>query len=495
MCQSAPASLATSDQARRLERCRGRQPVAAMIAAVVMLAATQTVAERIFLTLEQAIADAEYIVAGNVLGYDPPDPRQRRHEHGRWTRTEALVEVTDVLKERTTGVVSVGATLRVVQRRSATGELDTPRDITKHASGSLWFLIKRERGTFAILHGDSVSEDSGELRRQISLWVRSQAGLTPFFTATSVDEVAEFAREGFDINEQDYFGDTALHWAVANDRLEVVGALLKHGARTDIADRHAQNALDVALNLGREAIVARLREAGATAHGILALDHRLSRYDALLGYGPDLNARTLYGDTPLTLRIGEVTRPRSTTAVGRDAPQRHEDLAKVRWLLDHGAQPSYPAGVRQPIHAAIAPCEPGWRPVVELLLAAGADLNAADSSGDPLLLTPVECGAVDSVKWLLARGADPKAADACGFTPLFSHLPYIRIEMLRLLLAAGMPLAPGSGSESAMAYCGFRAQEVRRWWAGCALDDGCRGLTAVFEEFGADPALALAGTD
>ena len=128
--------------------------------------------------------------------------------------------------------------------------------------------------------------------------------------------------------------------------------------------------------------------------------------NALLAFGMDLNARTVYGDTPLTLRIREVIRARSAAARGRDARRDDVDLAKIRWLLGHGALPSYPAERRQqPVHVAVAACEAGWKPVVELLLGAGADLNAGENNGDPLLTAPVECGDVHTVEWLVARGA------------------------------------------------------------------------------------------
>ena len=82
--------------------------------------------------------------------------------------------------------------------------------------------------------------------------------------------------------------------------------------------------------------------------------------------------------------------------------------------------------------------------------------------------------------------------DACGFTPLFTHLPDIGVEMLRALLMAGMPVAASAGPQSSDPYCRARVENVRRWWAGCPRDGRCRGMAAIFEEFGMDPASALA---
>ena len=59
--------------------------------------------------------------------------------------------------------------------------------------------------------------------------------------------LAEF---GLDPNVQDYNGDTALHDACRFGHASVVGHLLAHGARTDVANKQGQTALDVALFSG-----------------------------------------------------------------------------------------------------------------------------------------------------------------------------------------------------------------------------------------------------
>ena len=55
----------------------------------------------------------------------------------------------------------------------------------------------------------------------------------------------------------------------------------------------------------------------------------------------------------------------------------------------------------------MAYCEVDWLPVLRLLLAAGAILNAAERDADTVLNTPVLCGNAEVVRWLLANGADP----------------------------------------------------------------------------------------
>lgn len=56
---------------------------------------------------------------------------------------------------------------------------------------------------------------------------------------------------------------------------------------------------------------------------------------------------------------------------------------------------------------------------LQTLLAAGADVNAADADGNTALHLAARQGHLDAVKALLAAGADVNAADAQGWTPLF----------------------------------------------------------------------------
>lgn len=56
---------------------------------------------------------------------------------------------------------------------------------------------------------------------------------------------------GIDINHQDNNGNTALHHAVLDYRINSFRVLLKHGARTDIKNQNKKTALDLALDIKR----------------------------------------------------------------------------------------------------------------------------------------------------------------------------------------------------------------------------------------------------
>ncbi|MDR1045260.1 MAG: ankyrin repeat domain-containing protein [Candidatus Adiutrix sp.] len=86
----------------------------------------------------------------------------------------------------------------------------------------------------------------------------------------------------------------------------------------------------------------------------------------------------------------------------------------------------------------------------EILLKAGADVNAKDSLGETALHRAAEFGSLDLVKTLLAAGADVNAVDNLGHTPLARAsriappLPAEEhVALLKLLLDSGADVRPG----------------------------------------------------
>lgn len=56
--------------------------------------------------------------------------------------------------------------------------------------------------------------------------------------------------------------------------------------------------------------------------------------------------------------------------------------------------------------------------ITDMLIAAGADINAKTGEGDTALLNAVQLGKTRTVNFLLERGADPSIADARGKTAI-----------------------------------------------------------------------------
>ncbi|WP_191091619.1 ankyrin repeat domain-containing protein [Affinibrenneria salicis] len=96
----------------------------------------------------------------------------------------------------------------------------------------------------------------------------------------------------------------------------------------------------------------------------------------------------------------------------------------VRYFLDKGANPDAVGGFDNSaaLHRAISNW--GWvsgedrRATVEMLLAAGADMNWLDPDGDSPLMCASACGCLTAIEALLAHGADPRQSNPRGRTAL-----------------------------------------------------------------------------
>lgn len=98
----------------------------------------------------------------------------------------------------------------------------------------------------------------------------------------------------------------------------------------------------------------------------------------------------------------------------------------------------------------------GRRPVVDALIAAGADVNAADERGFTALFHGCyngdeDCGYPDVVEALLAAGADKEAKIGYGVRPLMYAAGNGEAGVVEVLLATGAdPLARNDGGRTAL---------------------------------------------
>lgn len=121
------------------------------------------------------------------------------------------------------------------------------------------------------------------------------------------------------------------------------------------------------------------------------------------------------------------------------------NLVQVRRLLSHGVDVNTrDDSGRTLLHSAVpryAFGEPvvkvGEKTIIQMLLAAGADVDAADSDGvTPLLLTASR-GHIKAAKQLLAGGANANAKDRQGMTPLHRVAVDGPMELIERLVARG----------------------------------------------------------
>jgi uncharacterized protein len=209
-----------------------------------------------------------------------------------------------------------------------------------------------------------------------------------------------------DADEPD--GTTALHWAVYHDDLAMTERLLDAGANVNAANRNGATALTLACTHAGTAIVDRLLKAGADPSGgpsgappLLACAQRgaVPAVQMLIARGADVNAKDSWrGQTPLMWAAAE----------------NHSDLIEV--LLAAGA--AVDARSTGNFTALMFAVRQDAREAVRLLVAAGADVNLTGPNGQDVLRLAITNRHYTLAATLLDAGARPKVRDKQGRTPL-----------------------------------------------------------------------------
>lgn len=226
------------------------------------------------------------------------------------------------------------------------------------------------------------------------------------------ESVELLIEEGADISERDCRGETPL-MLVARSQYYVQSAmirvLLKHGARLQDVNNQKQTALVIAASHGQPEIVPILIEAGA-----------------------DVNCKGANGETPLM------------RAASRHREERSE---MIRTLLDRGAHVQDVN--QQGMSALMMAATPGPTESIELLIAAGADINGKDGEGESPVMKALryedlemheEGGATSTsvlIKFLLEKGASVQDVDSRGQSPLMIAAKSGSFPRAELLIEAG----------------------------------------------------------
>jgi ankyrin repeat protein len=221
-------------------------------------------------------------------------------------------------------------------------------------------------------------------------------GVTPLIMAITnfhFDTAAYLISKKANVNTWDWWGRTPLYSAVDLNTIP-------HGGRPD------QPSLD---NTTSVQLIRTLLDQGANP------DAQLKLFPPYRAVGPDRGA-------DMMLTIGATPLLRAAKA---------GDVEAVRLLLEHGANPNLPniQGIT-PIMAAAGlgsneidtrgrfKTQPDLVACVDLLVKAGADVNAHDNNGATALHGAALFGYDEVVKDLVAHNADVNAKDKKGMTPL-----------------------------------------------------------------------------
>ncbi len=198
---------------------------------------------------------------------------------------------------------------------------------------------------------------------------------------------------GADINQIDIYDHTALGWALYSESPQITESLMRAGAMPPAVDLDA--ALLVVVGGGNEALASLLLDAGASAQAAF---------------------------TPNGLPLAE---------------NRSREDFRRRLNRMFGDDEDSGGDERSGTAALMLAAENGSLPLVELLLARGADVHAQNRQGETALIFAAESGRADVAQRLLTAGARVDTQSASGWTAMHSAAGNADPGMLNLLYQHG----------------------------------------------------------
>jgi len=290
-------------------------------------------------------------------------------------------------------------------------------------------------------------------------------------------------KQGANPNAPGPFGTPALHWRVRVDDLETTQRLLKARADPNGLTERGVSPLTIAIANGNPAMVGLLLKAGADANhaeptgethlmmasqvGVLAVVEQLLKHGArvnvrdpnygqtalmfaaraghadvvstLLKRGADPNVATTVGETPAFIKPNSV--PGFGYGVG---------IIRGGVPADRGRREPTPGGMTPLLYAA----RHDRLDVAQLLVAAGADVNAKEADGIWPLLMAISNNSMATAHYLLEHGSNVNGQDWYGRSPLWEAVNvrnlYVHnatfkngidrgpvLELIRTLITAG----------------------------------------------------------
>jgi len=299
----------------------------------------------------------------------------------------------------------------------------------------MWAAAENQPAMVRLLikHHAKVNErsDLTHFERQVSSEPRMQArpsgGLTPLLFAARkgcLDCTKYLVAGGADVNLADPDGISPLLLATLNSNFDIAAFLVQRGADVDEWDLWGRSALYAAVDMNTLPVGGRADRPSTSATTALQLMEILLKAGAnpnlqLKLFPPYRSLRDDRGADGL-LTVGATPIVRASKA---------GDVAAMRLLLTHGANPNLPTATGiTPLMAAAGngstsidtrgryKTEPQAVDAVNLLLASGVDINQRDNNGQTALYGAATWGWNDLVRTLAARNADVTVKDSHGRT-------------------------------------------------------------------------------
>ena len=233
-----------------------------------------------------------------------------------------------------------------------------------------------------------------------------------------------------DPNQSSADGTTALHWAVRNNDAILVDRLLRAGAKPHPENRYGVTPIALACESGSAAIVERLLKAGVSAdatgpYGETALhtcaySGNTAAARVLLAAGASVDPGDSWrGQTPLMWAAAK-GHPETMQALidkGANVDARSTIIKWERQRTDEPRDKWLPPGGWTPLLLA---ARESCVKCVDVLAAAGADVNIVDPEQHTALIVALINGHYDVAGRLIDHGADLDMQDQVGQTALWA---------------------------------------------------------------------------
>jgi ankyrin repeat protein len=233
-----------------------------------------------------------------------------------------------------------------------------------------------------------------------------------------------------DPNQRSADGTTALHWAARNNDATLVDRLLRAGAKPHQENRYGVTPIALACESGSAAIVERLLKAGVSAnatgpYGETALHTcayagNTAAARVLIAAGASIDPGDSWrGQTPLMWAAakGHPETMQALIDAGADVNARSTIINWERQRTDEPRDKWLPPGGWTPLLLA---ARESCVACIDVLAAAGADLNIVDPERHTPLIIALTNGHFDVAGRLIDHGADLDMQDNVGQTALWA---------------------------------------------------------------------------